>query len=777
MNREERRASRARGATTSGTLSNQFAMDQFAMGVAQHRAGAFAEAERSYRTVLSIDPNHADSLHNLGLIALQAENATRSVELIGKAIAVNDRVAEYHYNIALAYRSLAEMQKVEAHLERAIALRPDHALAHLNLGNVRREQGLIAEADACYQRAIALAPNLTQAHFNLANVLLEQGRLEEAIRAYQRALAAEPQHAEAHAGLGAALILQGQPRDAARHYEQALAARPDLPGVHDKLCAAYLATGDFAGAVLTAQRALSLNETAETRLQFTNCVKHVRFTSKNEALRGLLLRALREDWGRPRDLTNVCITIIKLDSAVKDLISRVNSAWPERLSRDEILGESGAVVLARDPLLRELLKSGPLPDLDLERVFTNLRYGMLASAGAGEPDEKLLTFYCAVARQCFNNQYIFPTTATEAEQARELGKALETALTHGQPFPAIWPVIASAYFPLHRLANSTALLDRSLPEAARELTVLQVSDYAEERRLAATMPVLTTIGDGVSSAVREQYEENPYPRWLRPGPLGETAVSTYSGPPLTGDVLIAGCGTGLSAIDLAPCVPGVQILAVDLSLASLSYAKRMAQKFGISNVEFAQADITQIGGLGRSFNFIDVSGVLHHLADPWHGWRLLLGLLRPGGLMQVGLYSALARQHIVAARALIADRGYRSTPDDIRRFRQDLISRDDPMAQSLSKLSDFYSMDECRDLLFHVQEHRVSLPEIKAFLAANNLQFAGFLLGNPATLQRFTTRFPDPSAPLDLDCWLSFETEEPNTFVGMYQFRVCKLAA
>ena len=67
------------------------------------------------------------------------------------------------------------------------------------------------------------------------------------------------------------------------------------------------------------------------------------------------------------------------------------------------------------------------------------------------------------------------------------------------------------------------------------MTILQVSDYAEERRLAATMPVLTPIGDGVSSAVREQYEENPYPRWLRPGPLGETAVSTYSGPPLTGD--------------------------------------------------------------------------------------------------------------------------------------------------------------------------------------------------------------------------------------------------
>jgi SAM-dependent methyltransferase len=203
----------------------------------------------------------------------------------------------------------------------------------------------------------------------------------------------------------------------------------------------------------------------------------------------------------------------------------------------------------------------------------------------------------------------------------------------------------------------------------------------------------------------------------------------------------------------------------------------MAQNFGINNVEFTQADITQIEGLGRSFDFIDVSGVLHHLGDPWHGWRLLLNLLRPGGAMQVGLYSELARQNIVAARAMIADRGYRPTADDIRRFRQDIIASEDPQLRSLFQSTDFYSTDECRDLLFHVQEHRVSLPEIKSFLAANNLQFTGFIMPNASFLARFKARFPQESALLDLDCWHSFETEVPETFAGMYQFWVRKLPA
>jgi len=169
--------------------------------------------------------------------------------------------------------------------------------------------------------------------------------------------------------------------------------------------------------------------------------------------------------------------------------------------------------------------------------------------------------------------------------------------------------------------------------------------------------------------VRQQYEESPYPRWVTPGPLGPPLVLDAREPQKSFDVLIAGCGTGLSTIEFARQTPRARITAVDLSVASLSYAQRMAQKFGVKNVTFGQADILKLGSSGRAFDYIDASGVLHHLADPWAGWRVLLALLRPDAHAS-RLYSALARRNVNASRALIAERGYRPVPDDIRRFRE-----------------------------------------------------------------------------------------------------------
>jgi tetratricopeptide (TPR) repeat protein/SAM-dependent methyltransferase len=766
MTRKQRRAVGPPGTISPAALFNA--------AVAQHQTGALIEAERQYQRILLLAPNHADSLHNLGLIALQRGDAAAAVELFDKAIKINGTVAEYHYNAALAWRALNRNDHVATHLERAVALRADHALAHLNLGNVRREQGRLADAIACYERAIAVAPYLAAGHFNHANMLAEQGRGDEAMAAYQRVLSLDPNHAEAHVALGAALVAQNNPRGAISHFERALALQPNLSGAHEALSKAYMAAGELGLAVHAAARALERDETEAGRLFFAQCVRLVRFTSEDERLRKLVLRALREGWARPRDLVSVCISLVRLNGAVRDLIVHANEAWPARLAVDELSGAFGLAALAQDQVLCALLEYDLLSDVDLERVFTNVRHALLAHVEADGPqDEPLLSFYCAVARQCFINQYVYALTDPEADRARQLRQALEQALAAGRPCPALWPVVVGAYYPLHTLANSNVLLEQAWPECVRNLLVQQVAEPAEERRIAATIPALTSIDGGISRVVRQQYEENPYPRWVKAGPPLQRPMLVNPGPTRRLDVLIAGCGTGLSTIELARQARDARVTAVDLSLASLSYAKRMAQNFDIGNVEFAHADITRLGSIGRAFDFIDASGVLHHLADPWEGWRILLSLLGSGGIMQVGLYSELARQNVVAARMLITARGYRPILEDIRRFRQDVMTADDALLKSVALWADFYSADECRDLLFHVQEHRINLPQIKAFLAANGAQFVGFIL-DPTTAQRFAARFPSPSAMTDLDCWHSFETDAPSTFAGMYQFWVRK---
>jgi hypothetical protein len=127
--------------------------------------------------------------------------------------------------------------------------------------------------------------------------------------------------------------------------------------------------------------------------------------------------------------------------------------------------------------------------------------------------------------------------------------------------------------------------------------------------------------------------------------------------------------------------------------------------------------------------------------------------------MLVGLYSELARQGIVAARRLIADRGYRPSPQDIRHCREEVMAADDgSLLKLVIQWNDFFAMNECRDLIFHVQEQHTTLREIRLFLAAADVQFGGFML-DALTLQRFATRFPGPATMTNLECWQTFNVD------------------
>ena len=117
---------------------------------------------------------------------------------------------------------------------------------------------------------------------------------------------------------------------------------------------------------------------------------------------------------------------------------------------------------------------------------------------------------------------------------------------------------------------------------------------------------------------------------------------------------------------------------------------------------------------------------------------------------------------------MIAERGLGRAPDDIRRFRQELAdqARDSDLKRLLQS-PDFYSISGCRDLCFHVQEHRLTLPRIKAFLADNGLEFLGFVL-DPGMLQRFQQKYAGADA--DLDRWHDFEQDNPDLFANLYNF-------
>ena len=858
----------------------------FALAVRHHQAGRLLEAESLYRQVLASDAGHFGTLHHLGIIALQRGQAQAAVDVIGRAIAVDDRVADCHYNMAFALQALGRSSEAAVHYRHAVKLKPDYVEAYTNLGNVLKELGSHRDAAACYERvialkpsaeahynlantlaqlgqqdqavssyrrALALKPDLVAAHNNLANVLVSQGRLDDALTHFQRALALDPNLVEARVNLGTALLQQGkldaaaaelaraldfdatfadahtnlgnvylaQGRldEAAQRYRQALALKPELAeahnnlgivlaargdveeaslrfrdaiarkpdfiDAHDNLARASLAMGRPADALTALRRALAIAETTGTKSLFVHCVRALSVVPEDEDFRSLMIRALSEPWGRANDLAAAAARVVKQDSVIKSCIARAVAAWPRRPPARELLDRSALTAISRHRLLRGLMESASIGDIELEQLLTALRSAMLEIACATDAadadhgradagvldgvvlDDELLGFCCALARQCFLNEQVFVHGEEELERARRLRDRVIAAPASGTPEAAFRLAVAAAYFPLHSLPGAARLLDHAWPDAISGMLFQQVREPDEERQLRASIPALTAVEDEVSRQVREQYEQNPYPRWAKAEPAGQPLpfdqylrrkLPTAAFEPLGKteiDILIAGCGTGQHAIETAQRFAGARVLALDLSLTSLAYAMRKTRELERSNIEYAQADILRLGSLGRSFDLIESAGVLHHLADPLAGWRVLLSLLRPGGFMTLGLYSEVARADIVATRAFIAERGYQPTARDIRRCRQDLLAAG-PRFSNVTASGDFFSMSGCRDLLFHVQEQRLTIPQIAGFIAENGLAFIGFDL-DPLTLRQYRARFPHDRATTDLAAWDAYE--------------------
>ncbi len=191
-----------------------------------HRAGRLAEAEALYRRILDADPDHAEALNMLGVLARQSGAPDRAVDLIGRALARAPGRPAYLSNLANAYAALGQTDHAIACYRQALAADPAFAAGHLNLGTALADSGDLDGAVACFRRALALRPRLVAAHRNLGTVLRQLGRSDHAVAHLRRAVALAPDNADTHASLGAALADLGWWQDAAACCRRALDMAP-----------------------------------------------------------------------------------------------------------------------------------------------------------------------------------------------------------------------------------------------------------------------------------------------------------------------------------------------------------------------------------------------------------------------------------------------------------------------------------------------------------------------------------------------------------------------
>ncbi len=164
------------------------AIRAFARAQTEHQAGQLAEAQQLYHRALAIDPDHADSLHYLGVLSHQSGDSERALALIGQALSSDDGNAEAHHNIGLVLGSLGRTDEAIGHYQRAVAIKPDYADAHTNLAAELLTKGDSAAAVLHFRRALARNPNLPESYGNLAGALIANGHPDEALGVIGRGL-------------------------------------------------------------------------------------------------------------------------------------------------------------------------------------------------------------------------------------------------------------------------------------------------------------------------------------------------------------------------------------------------------------------------------------------------------------------------------------------------------------------------------------------------------------------------------------------------------------
>ncbi|WP_444995540.1 methyltransferase domain-containing protein [Aliikangiella sp. IMCC44359] len=474
-----------------------------------------------------------------------------------------------------------------------------------------------------------------------------------------------------------------------------------------------------------------------------------------------------------------------------DLSSYVSTLLKQKYDLVEGKKEIEFDQIAQDQLLKTALHKITLSDEYLEMFLTGIRRALLNEMmNSSNIKIEYIDLVISIAAQQFINEYTYIEDQEEEASIYQLIIFLNTLLENNECHidSLLAPVILIAmYRPLYSLEAAKKISQISIetwPEIVRPLIRQNIIEPHKEDMLGQSIAHLASIQNNISIEVKQQYEDNPYPKWQTASYVKSNTyirdmqyvLSQYT-PPKQLDknninILVAGCGTGKQVIELAKTYPKSKILAVDLSIKSLAYAKRKAEEYQISNVEFLNADILDLPQIKRQFDVIECIGVLHHMASPLDGWQILKDLLLPHGVMKIGLYSKLARQPIIEAKKIIQIKNLETTTKNIKLFRKHaMLGEYGENIKSLACHSlDFYSVSGCRDLFFHTQEHHFTCNKIAQSLAELNLEFLGFAMLPPEIVTSYLSKTPDHTNKRDLSVWAEAEKENPKAFSRMYHF-------
>ena len=617
---------------------------------------------------------------------------------------------------------------------------PNSILLHNIQGGVFTELKNYKLAKNLFIKIIKLNPKYTDGYYNLAFIFSKLDQEQKAIENYNKVIELDSNYFKAHNNLGNIYRKKGLNKKAIECYLSTLEINPNYK----------VAYYNLAGV-----------------LQFYIINK------ENKNINKYLLFLLKEkNIVRPYSIAANVLKCLYLNTDLKENLSLINN---KKTNKDltYILKN-----LQKNSILIQFMKVCPIPDYYIEKNFTKIRKEILDQIYILKVDKSNVNFLTSLSVQCFLNEYIYDQSKEEIEKIKKIDEKIKNDLKKNKQVSDLEILCLSCYKPLNNFSWSNKI---KYPNELKEVFEIHLNQNKIENQISKSIKSISKVKNKVSINVKKQYEENPYPRWenlglsIEPRNIKEVLndsdlnlnlrkISIPDSP----KILIAGCGTGQHAITTASKYKNAEILALDLSFKSLSYAKRKATELKINNINFIQGDLLELESINRQFDIIESVGVLHHMDNPYKGWKILTECLNNDSLMLIGLYSERARQHIKKIKNKINKLELEYNYKNIIKFRKDLIENNNEQWNDIKSSPDFYTVSGVRDLLFHVQEHRFTITKIKEYLNKLGLIFLGF--EDKLVKENFKKIYNEKVDLYNLDKWEEYEKSNPRIFAGMYQF-------
>ena len=637
--------------------------------------------------------------------------------------------------------------------------------------------GRLREAESIYKKMIAAGTTDPAVFCNLGILCKNSLRIKEALEYYEKALDFEPDDPKIYSNIGNLYRDIGDLNQALQFTLKSLELDPDSSTIQMNLGSIYRDLGETDEALKATVKAIEFDD---GNVQALQNLKSLSSDIKISSLNKIHARKAYEILLNCDDFSHRKLCPLFIQGYLEDIQAAAQL--------DPIISDHNKSFeeLASDWRFRKSLSLLIPPHQGIEEFLTRLRRELLVQIkNESVISKKLRPLLEALSTQCFLNEYVYWQSDEEQHWIDDLiikGKKSKESFNQYLP-------IIGCYKPIHSITTREEI--SKYPTNSNESKSFINTQYKEvekEKAIKASLSMSQKITDAVSLAVQQMYEENPYPRYqhadhthphfAKPTHEFITLETTISNPPFTSalsspesspKILIAGCGTGNQIIN-ASRYKNAQITAIDISKNSLAYAARKSQEYQMNNVQLQQLDILDANQLQDVYDVIECSGVLHHMQDPAKGLTALNSKLKPGGYIKIGLYSKLARQKVSAARDLIQNLGIQSTPEGIRAFRRQIFNDDHHELKDISALAnDFYSLSECHDLCFHVQEHQFTTESLHKLLDAENLVFCEFML--PGVIKKnYQQHYLKDSNCTSLSNWGEFEESNQSTFQSMYQF-------